>query len=165
MNDKIYKLKKEIISKKEQINNIYFSKLIPAKNELLKLMDIAAKEICPFTIGDRIFFENEKEGVIQNISYFSIDFFMSNLGTSPANKLNFNEADTFDYSQAVKIEYNLEKFSFTWQIEGVMINKDGKPGRRIFLPKNPFHNKFEGNKVFEKTLLNTGINDLIFEID
>ncbi|HLP48810.1 MAG TPA: hypothetical protein VK469_22915 [Candidatus Kapabacteria bacterium] len=151
MNDKIKEIKQAIINKKNQINQIYKEQLIPEIEELKQLMNSAAKEICPFKVGDRIEFEDGKQGEITDITYFSLDFNYY-CYIPPVTKRGYEEAETFDYSQAVVIDYNHEKFSFTWQLEGVMINKDGNPGKRKFVPKNLFENKIEGNKVFEKTL-------------
>lgn len=165
MSSELKELRDAIVSKKKEINEIYNKVLFPAKEELTKLMNKAAQKICPFNIGERIVFENGKEGEITAITYFSIDFFLNSFGIAPATTLDYEEADTFDNSQAITIDYNQEEFTFTWQIEGVMINQDNKAGKRNFRPKNPYYNKFEGNQVFEKTFRNSLDPTIFFDIN
>lgn len=155
MSPNLDQIRKQIVEKKQLINNIYEQQLFPAKEKLIELMNEGAKLMCPYKIGEKIEFENEKQGMINGITYFSIDFFLSSFGIPPATVLHYDEAETFDHSQAITIDYNQKEFSFTWEIHGVMINKDGKPGKLKFIPKNPYRNKFTGNKVFEMTLINS----------
>lgn len=165
MKDTIQKLKQAIVDKKRQINQIYKEQLFPAKEDLEQLMNEAAKAICPFKIGERVEFENGKQGEIVNITYFSMDFFSYSYNMPPATKHTYEKPETFDPSRTIVIEFEQTEFSFTWQIEGVMIKKDGSPGKRNFVPKNPFENKIEGHKIYERTLINFLENGEFFNIE
>lgn len=154
-NKKLEEISNSIIEEKQKINKLFEDTLLPAKERLESLMSEAAKLLSPFKEGDIIEFENGKQGQVTNITFYSRDFFIGFLGIQPATTIGYEDAETMDYSQTLAINFLNNELTFTWQIEGVMIKNDGEPGKRKFLPKNPFDNKIEGNKIYERTLRNS----------
>lgn len=94
------------------------------QKEALKLKyDEKAKEICPFSIGDRIEYEPGKEGVVEEIYFLGKDY------------INLEEQEPT-----------------TWGVTGRKINKDGKYGKKKFKPVSNASHVVKGKRCKRKTL-------------
>ena len=103
--------------------------------------------------------DNGKKGVVTEISYFSLNYDFSDNEFEDAFG-DFSKVDDIEYVHAYSV-HNKE-FSITWNISGLRLKKDNKPGKLRFVGINPMN--FIINKQ-SKSVKQKDINDYMGQND
>ena len=122
----------KIQSLRRELTDLINNRINPIKEQLDKLLNEQAKNICPFKIGDVIILENGKRGKIEEINYHSLNYtFYKNEDENDLYSGYTNKLDVDDYQYSYEVDD--KSFSITWKISGLrMIKKDTEIGKIRF---------------------------------
>lgn len=126
---------KEIQKIRKELNDIITNTVRPLRANLDELLNNEAKKICPFSIGDEITLDNGKKGIINEITYYSLDYQFSKFNEFDGLSDLF-ENDNIDDSYSYEIDN--KEFSITWRISGLrMIKNNTEVGKVVFHDISP----------------------------
>lgn len=128
---------------REEVNNIVISVVKPKREEYIKTLNEIADLLCPFNVNEIIILPNGKKGIINKISYLSLDYEFQESIRESMGYPGLQE-DDFDYLFSYVVDK--KKFAITWQISGFRLKKDAKPGLISFKELSPIYHNIDAHK-------------------